>query len=90
MMLYQCDICGEKGIVENADFVHIGDIILCKRCCEKIAKNGVNDGVLEIIDKEMRYFESHYTCNEIFTYQDYIRHFVSVQRAVEALKGEQG
>lgn len=58
MMLYQCDICGEKDIIENADFVHIGDAVLCKLCYGKIVKSEAVDEVLEIIDKVTADYEA--------------------------------
>ena len=53
MILYQCDICGEKDLAENADFVHMGDIILCKDCYKKITVDSTLDDVLEIVDKHI-------------------------------------
>lgn len=50
MILYQCDICGGKDLAENADFVHIGDLILCKKCYKKVVTDDVIDEVLGVVE----------------------------------------
>ena len=82
MILYQCDICGEKDLAENVDFVHIGDAILCKDCYKKITVDSTLDDVLEIIDTAQTY--KMYPGEE----DTYIDKSV-LREAVEALRGEQ-